>query len=238
VSLSLPPLYAIVDEEAASLAGHTVPALAAALIGAGVRLLQLRAKLCPAARFLEHCLAIRDAAHGTGTIIVVNDRFDVALGANLRAVHIGQDDLPPALVRRFLGREGLIGLSTHTPAQIDAALYEPIDYLAVGPVFGTATKDTGYDAVGLDLVRYAAARTDLPIVAIGGITLERAPAVLEAGASSVAIITDLLRHGEPGARARALVAALAPWTRGPAVPGADAAVDDDDVDDGAGDPGA
>jgi thiamine-phosphate pyrophosphorylase len=209
VSLPLPPLYAIVDEEAASLAGHTVPALATSLIGAGVRLLQIRAKLCPGGRFLEHALAIREAAHGTGTLIVVNDRFDVALAADLRAVHVGQDDLPPGLVRRFLGREGIVGLSTHTRAQIDAALYEPIDYLAVGPVFGTATTDTGYDAVGLDLVRYAAACTDVPIVAIGGITLERAPEVIAAGATSVAIVTDLLRHGDPAVRARATLAVLA-----------------------------
>ncbi len=208
MSVPLPPLYAIVDEEAAALAGHTVPGLAEALFAGGVRLVQLRAKLAPSGRFVEQCRAVRDAAHPRGAIVVVNDRFDVALAANLRAVHVGQDDLPPALVRRFLGPEGILGLSTHTRAQVDAALYEPIDYLAVGPVFSTATKDTGYEAVGLALVEYAASRTDLPVVAIGGITLERAGAVLDAGAASVAVIQDLIAHGDPAARARAFLDAI------------------------------
>ncbi|HEY8548983.1 MAG TPA: thiamine phosphate synthase [Vicinamibacterales bacterium] len=207
--LTLPKLYAIVDEQAAALAGCTVPALGRTLMDAGVRLLQLRAKLATGARMLEHCEALRDAAHPHGAMIVVNDRFDVALAAGLRAVHVGQDDLPPALVRRFLGEEGIIGLSTHTREQIDAALYEPIDYLAVGPIFDTGTKDTGYEPVGLGLVEYAASRTELPVVAIGGITLDRAVEVLEAGAASVAVISDLLRDGDPAARVRAYLDAFA-----------------------------
>jgi thiamine-phosphate pyrophosphorylase len=207
-ALTLPRLYAIVDEEAATLAGHTAAALGRALIEGGARLVQVRAKLAPSARFLADCLSIRDAAHAHGALVVVNDRFDVALAANLRAVHVGQDDLPPSLVRRFLGPEGFIGLSTHSGEQVDRALYEPIDYIAVGPVFGTATKETGYEPVGLDLVAYAASRTTLPIVAIGGITLERAPDVLEAGAASVAVIGDLLAGGDPAARVAEYLATL------------------------------
>jgi thiamine-phosphate pyrophosphorylase len=106
------------------------------------------------------------------------------------------------MVRRFLGPEGIIGLSTHTREQVELALYEPIDYLAVGPIFETTTKDPGYDAVGLPLIEYAASKTDLPIVAIGGITLERAPGVLDAGAHAVAVIGDLLRTGDPASRVR------------------------------------
>ena len=130
------------------------------------------------------------------------------MAAGLRAVHVGQDDVPVAMVRRVLGPEGIIGLSTHTRAQIDAALYEPIDYLAVGPIFDTTSKDPGYDAVGLELIAYAAAKTELPIVAIGGITLERARRVLDAGARSVAVIGDLLRTGDPAARVGEFLQAL------------------------------
>ena len=149
-------------------------------------------------------------AHPAGALVVINDRVDVALAAGIRAVHVGQDDVPAAMVRRFLGPEGIIGLSTHTRAQVDAALYEPIDYLAVGPIFDTTSKDPGYDAVGLELIAYAASKTELPIVAIGGITLERARRVLDAGARSVAVIGDLLRTGDPAARVREFLQALQP----------------------------
>ena len=205
---SLPPLYPIVDEGAANLSGHTVPALAQAFLEGGARLLQIRAKLAPSGRFVEQVLAVAALAHPAGALVVINDRVDVALAAGVRAVHVGQDDVPAAMVRRFLGPEGIIGLSTHTRAQIDAALYEPIDYLAIGPIFDTTSKDPGYDAVGLELIAYAASKTELPIVAIGGITLERARRVLDAGARSVAVIGDLLRTGDPAARVGEFLQAL------------------------------
>ena len=130
-------------------------------------------------------------------------------------MHVGQDDLVAggrAVARRR--RTPIVGLSTHTVEQIDAALDEPVSYVAIGPVFGTATKATGYDAVGLERVRDAAraprARR-LPLVAIGGITLENAPSVLDAGATSVAVIGDLLVDRRSGRRACARTcAALAP----------------------------
>jgi thiamine-phosphate pyrophosphorylase len=209
VSFPFPPLYPIVDEGAANLAGHSVTGLAEAFLAGGARLLQLRAKLAPSGRFVEQAQALAGLAQPFGALVVVNDRFDVALAANIRSVHIGQDDVPVAIVRRFLGPEGIIGFSTHTREQVDAALYEPIDYLAVGPIFATASKDPGYDPVGLDLVRYAASRTELPIVAIGGITLERARGVIDAGARSVAVIGDLLGTGDPEARVREFLRVLA-----------------------------
>jgi thiamine-phosphate pyrophosphorylase len=109
-------------------------------------------------------------------------------------------------VRTVVGPEAIVGLSTHTPAQLDAAIHQPISYAAIGPVFGTMTKATGYLALGLDAVGRAAERTrplGLPLVAIGGITLETAPDVLRAGASAVAVIGDLLRTGDPESRVRA-----------------------------------
>jgi thiamine-phosphate pyrophosphorylase len=127
-------------------------------------------------------------------------------------VHLGQDDLPPAAARRVLGSEQIIGLSTHTTSQIDAALAAPVDYIAIGPVFGTASKATGYDAVGLEMVKEAAGRAHkrgLPVVAIGGITLERAGDVIRAGADSVAVISDLVATGDPRARVREYLERLA-----------------------------
>jgi thiamine-phosphate pyrophosphorylase len=112
----------------------------------------------------------------------------------------------------MLGPNAIIGYSTHTVAQIDAALLEPVTYLAVGPVFGTRSKDTGYGPVGLELVGEAARRAGaMPVVAIGGITLDTAPQVLAAGATSVAVISDLLVGGDPAARVRGYVQAL--WNR-------------------------
>jgi len=151
-------------------------------------------------------------AHSRGAIVIVNDRGDVAALAGADGVHVGQDDLAPDLVRRVIGPRGIVGLSTHTTMQIDAAVERPIDYLAIGPVFVTATKATGYDAVGLSRVGYAANRArarGLPVIAIGGITIERAADVLRAGAASVAVISDLLAGGDPAARVAAYLQRLA-----------------------------
>jgi thiamine-phosphate pyrophosphorylase len=125
-------------------------------------------------------------------------------------VHVGQGDLSPTAARRLLGGAAIVGLSTHTIRQIEAAVMEPITYLAIGPVFGSATKDTGYDATGLALVREAVRLAgSLPVVAIGGITLENASSVIDAGAASVAVIGDLLTGADPERRARAFLQTLA-----------------------------
>ncbi len=112
-------------------------------------------------------------------------------------------------MRAIAGASTIVGISTHTREQIDRAISGAATYVAVGPVFATSTKATGYDARGLDLVRYAAGRGK-PVVAIGGITIERAPSVIDAGASAVAVITDLLEGGDVEARARAFTLALPP----------------------------
>lgn len=148
----------------------------------------------------------------------MNDRADVARLSGSAGVHVGQDDLSPAAARAIVGPRAIVGFSTHTEAQVDAAVAQPVDYMAIGPVFGTATKETGYTAVGLDRVRYAAAaaresssaaiRPARGVVAIGGITLETAPAVLAAGATAVAVIADLLATGDPEARVRAYIQRL------------------------------
>jgi thiamine-phosphate pyrophosphorylase len=142
-------------------------------------------------------------------VIIVNDRVDLARVSGAAGAHVGQDDLAAASARELLGAAAVVGLSTHTEAQVDAALAEPISYLAVGPVFGTRTKDTGYDAVGLEFVRWAARRAgQTPVVAIGGITLDNAAAVIDAGAASVAVITDLIATGDARGRVAAYLERL------------------------------
>jgi thiamine-phosphate pyrophosphorylase len=204
-SLPLARLCAIVDAEVAARAGWTPPALALAYLAGGARFLQLRAKTTPSGIFLAWCEEIAAAARAHDALLVVNDRVDIAWLAHVPALHVGQDDLPVAAVRQALGPAAVIGLSTHTPEQVEAALREPISYLAIGPVFGSSTKDTGYTAIGLDRVRAAAARArahDLPLVAIGGITLDNASSVIAAGAASVAVISDLLAAVSPEQRVR------------------------------------
>lgn len=213
--MTLPRLYLIVDHDAAASRGATVASVARSCLDAGVRLLQVRAKSLAAGALLEVCEEVVRGALSRGGSVVVNDRADVALLAGAAGVHVGQDDLPPAMARAILGPEAVVGYSTHDSRQVDGALEEPISYLAVGPVFGTRTKDTGYGAVGLDLVRHAArvarehaarsGRAPIPVVAIGGITLDTAASVIGAGATSVAVISDILGAEDPPARVRAYI---------------------------------
>ena len=150
-------------------------------------------------------------ARAEGAQVIVNDRGDVARLAGAAGVHVGQDDLPPAAVRTLVGPDAIVGVSTHTRPQRDAALDAPVNYVAIGPVFSTATKDTGYSSVGLARVTdasVAARQRGLPTVAIGGITLENAVSVIDAGAAAVAVISDLLATGDPCARTRAYLQRL------------------------------
>jgi thiamine-phosphate pyrophosphorylase len=205
----LPPLNAIVDAETAAREGWDVIALGEALLAGGARFIQIRAKQMSSAQLLRISDRLVAAGRACGARIIVNDRVDVAKLSGAAGVHLGQDDIPVADARAMLGPDAIIGYSTHTVAQIEAALLEPVTYIAVGPVFGTRSKDTGYEAVGLALVREAARRArGLPVAAIGGITLDTAPEVLAAGATSVAVISDLLAGGDPAARTRRFVEAL------------------------------
>jgi thiamine-phosphate pyrophosphorylase len=180
-------------------------------LSGGARLLQLRAKTLESGAFLELAQAIQDDAAAAGAQLVVNDRADIAALAGAAGVHVGQDDLSPGDVRRIVGTKAVVGFSTHSEAQLADAAREPISYVAIGPVYRTGTKDTGYEHVGLNLVRRAAqiaAPHALPVVAIGGITLTSAQSVIEAGAASVAVISDLL-SGNPQERVRQYLSVLA-----------------------------
>lgn len=207
--MTLPRLYAVVDARTAAARGWHVPDLAAACLAGGARWLQVRGAGVATGVLLRWCDEIVRQAERTGAAVIVNDRVDVARMSGAAGVHLGQHDLPPPAARRQLGPEAIVGLSTHTARQRDDAWSEPLTYVAVGPVYGTSTKATGYAPVGLDAVRAAALRRpERPVVAIGGITLDRAPAVVAAGAAAVAVIGDLVAGGDPEARVRAYVDAL------------------------------
>ncbi|MES1254625.1 MAG: thiamine phosphate synthase [Acidobacteriota bacterium] len=197
---------AIVDADVAAQADWSPLDLAAAFLDGGARLLQVRAKHASSAALLDLATAVVALSRRCQAVVVVNDRADVARLAAADGVHVGQDDLDASSVRTLLGPDAVVGLSTHTPAQLDDALQQPVTYVAVGPVFGTSTKATGYEAIGLDAVREAARQSRArrrPLVAIGGITIDSAPDVLAAGADCVAVIGDLLRTGDPTGRVRA-----------------------------------
>jgi thiamine-phosphate pyrophosphorylase len=212
----LPRLMPIVDVDAASQAGWPPVDIARAYLKGGAALLQIRAKTSSSSGFLEAARAIVGIAHDHGAMAVINDRADIALLAGADGVHVGQDDLSPEDVRRIVGVDAIVGLSTHTVDQLDAALRQPISYAAIGPVFGTTTKRTDSAAIGLEAVCAAAnraAESGVPLVAIGGITLETAASVIAAGATSVAVISDLLVTGDPAARTRDFVERLSRSTR-------------------------
>jgi thiamine-phosphate diphosphorylase len=209
-ALNLPRLYPIVDVEVAARAGWAPRDLARAYLAGGATLLQLRAKTLEGAQFLGLAEAIVADAARAGADVIINDRADIARLTAAAGVHVGQEDVTPRDVRRLCGDAIVVGRSTHTEAQIAVALSEPISYLAIGPVFPTATKATGYERVGCDAVRHAAARAapvNIPVVAIGGITLDTAAAVIAAGADAVAVITDLVSN-DPEARVRQYLASL------------------------------
>ena len=193
--MNLPRLYAIVDRDALDARGMTAGEFARELRDAGVRLVQYRDKggspqqILRAAAEISHVFAGVDDA-----VLVMNDRADIALLAGW-GVHVGHTDMSPADARKLLGAAA-IGVSTHNEAQVLAADAGAADYVAIGPVFATASKSDTEPVVGLEGVRRARSLTSKPLVAIGGITRENARSVIEAGADSVAVISGLFAAGE------------------------------------------
>src|SRR5689334_4661658 len=171
----------------------------------GVDIVQLRERTLDDGALLEAARRMRAETHAAGALFLVNDRPDVALLAGADGVHVGQDDLPPAAVRELVGLDLLVGLSTHAPAEIEAAA--DVDYIGVGPVHATPTKP-GRPAVGLDLVRYAVSNAAAPWFAIGGVDADTAPAVVGAGATRLAVVRAICESPDPGAAAARLASSL------------------------------
>jgi thiamine-phosphate pyrophosphorylase len=198
--LKLPPLYAILDT------GCTAQPVDAAeiLLRAGVRLLQYRHKGAFERLHWEHCCRIAEISRAAGATFIVNDRVDIALMSGADGVHLGQTDLPPDAARRLMGPEKIIGFSTHNEEQAREATSLPIDYVAIGPVFVTRTKENPDPVVGLGVVAAVRRLAGKPLVAIGGITRHNAASVIAAGADSVAVVRDLLASPDPVAIAAAV----------------------------------
>jgi thiamine-phosphate pyrophosphorylase len=194
--IPLPRLYAIAD------ASFSNPVdAAAALFAGGVRLLQIRNKTSNARELLEQVERIMSLAPVDATVIV-NDRIDIARLAGAAGVHLGQTDMPAVAARRILEKGRIVGISTHNPEQAREADDLPVDYIAVGPIFPTSTKVNADPIVGLRGLELICRAVHKPVVAIGGIKLENAKEVLDAGAQSIAVIRDLLSSADVQARAR------------------------------------
>ena len=185
-----PFAYPIVDT--GGLRGRDPAFVVDTLARAGARLIQLRVKGLPDRAWLAMARSALAAARASGALLVVNDRADIARIAGADGLHVGQDDLTGTDARGLVGPGVLLGVSTHHLGQLAAAAAEPVDYVAIGPVFPTRTKDNPDPVVGLEMVRRARAATTRPLVAIGGITRANALSVVQAGADGVAVISDLL----------------------------------------------
>jgi len=190
--IQLPRIYAILDT---SRLKDTAALLAAAaeLCAGGVTLLQYRNKSGDARQMLEQGRALK-ARLGDLVRLIMNDRADLCVAAGFGGVHVGQEDLSAEGARRVIGPDLWLGVSTHNPEQLREADATTADYVAIGPVFATSSKERPDPVVGLEGVRRARALTRKTLVAIGGITRANAPAVIEAGADAVAVISDLLRE--------------------------------------------
>lgn len=198
MAVKLPPLYAILDPEQTR--GRPAERVLAALLEAGVSILQLRVKSLPPVDFLELAKQARAVTRAHGCKLIINDRVDIALACGADGVHLGQDDLPLRAGRKLMGQK-IIGISTHDLDQARAAERDGADYIGFGPMFGTRTKATGYEARGPEMLQQIRRAVTLPIVAIGGITEDNVQEVWQAGADSAAIIGDVLHDNDPGAKA-------------------------------------
>jgi thiamine-phosphate pyrophosphorylase len=212
--LVLPRLYVILD---ATLLNNSPHDCAQDLAAAGVRLLQYRDKTASARDLLATSRELVSSLNSYRASLVINDRPDIAVLAGAAGVHVGQEDLEPEQARAVVGDEMCIGTSTHNLEQFRRAAVTSADYIAVGPIFPTTSKSNPDPVVGLGLIRQVRNLTEKPIVAIGGITLERAVSVIEAGADCVAVIRDIVCATKPGERTRRFLDVLDAANRAAAV---------------------
>lgn len=203
LSLSLPPLYAILDPEQTK--GRSPESVLRKLLEGGATFLQLRVKTIVPREFFELARWVRSETRAHGCQLIVNDRVDIALACDADGVHLGQEDLPLASGRKLM-RDKIVGISTHDISQAKEAEQSGADYIGFGPMFGTTTKATGYSARGVEMLREIRAAVKLPIVAIGGINEQNAHQVWQAGADSAAIISDILAADDVAAKVSRVLA--------------------------------
>ena len=184
-------LHLCVITDATLVPGRDHVAIAGAALSAGADMIQLRDKRGDLRTLLPQARAIRALCRSSGAVFIVNDRLDLALASEADGVHVGQDDLPAEVARRLLGPGRLVGVSTHDRAQAERAQAQGADYIGFGPMFRTGTKDTGYSPRGATMLREVRAAVSLPILAIGGISLENVAEVIVAGATAPAVISAI-----------------------------------------------
>jgi thiamine-phosphate pyrophosphorylase len=200
-----PALYAILDATP-TLSFESALAFADKLASAGVELLQLRAKNLTPRQFHDLAQALISGLASHPVRVIINDRPDIAALAGAHGVHLGQEDLPVANARKICPSPQWVGVSTHSLEQLRAADLTSADYIAVGPVFPTVTKENPDPVIGIEFLRAARKITRKPLVAVGGITVQSAGEVFRAGADSVAVISDLALAPDPAQRAREYLA--------------------------------
>lgn len=178
------------------------------MLNAGIRIIQYREKDLSRLAMYQECMVIRGLTRRVGATFIVNDDIALALAVGADGIHVGQDDLPVPVVRQLVGESMLIGLSTHSPEQVQAAVADGADYLGVGPVYSTQTKKDVGAPVGLPFVQHVACNTDLAFVAIGGIHAENVSEVVRCGADCVAMISDIVSAPDIGQQIRLIQAEI------------------------------
>lgn len=196
------PLYVILDRAAAG--GRELAPLLDAVLAGGCRLVQLREKTLPTVELYPIAKALRARCREAGCLFIVNDRVDLALAVEADGVHVGQDDLPAREARRLLRPGMLLGVSTHDELQARRARDDGADYVAVGSMFPTGSKP-GFQLVGPELLRRVRPQITVPLVAIGGITVDNVAEVVRAGADAVAVISAVCAAPDPAAAARSFI---------------------------------
>jgi thiamine-phosphate pyrophosphorylase len=199
-------IYGITAEEYSM--GRSNIEVVARMIEAGITVIQYREKDKSDRLKYEECLKIREMTRVAGVTFIVNDRPDLALLVGADGIHLGQDDLPPQAVREMVGGEMFIGLSTHSPAQAEAAVRLGVDYIGVGPIFATNTKKDVIAPVGLEYLEYVVENIRMPFVAMGGIKEHNIAEVYRRGARCIALVTEIVGAPDIGAKVRALRKAI------------------------------
>lgn len=199
----------VITDEVVS--GRSHEAIGEAALRGGARFLQLRDKRGDLRRLLEAARRLAAACRDAGALLVVNDRLDLALAAGADGVHLGQEDLPAALARPLLGGGRILGISTNRPEEAAAAERAGADYLGAGPAYPTGTKERLRPVLGPEGLRAIRRATHLPVLAVGGITLERVPEALAAGADGVAVISAIVAAPDVAAATRAFLEVLSAW---------------------------
>lgn len=195
-------IYALTDSKFAR--GRSVEEQARALLGAGVKILQYREKHAPKEVMLEECRVLARLCREAGACFIVNDHIELAIAVDADGVHVGQGDMPMAEVRRLVGPEKIIGLSTHSPEQCEAAVRDGADYIGVGPIFATQTKEDVSEPLGFGYLEWVSKHCPLPFVAIGGIKEHNIAEVVRHGATCCALVSELVGADDIAAKVQSV----------------------------------